>query len=105
TRERAVEARADVVQSLHGSHILILDAQYTDAEYQSHVGWGPGSLSTAISLALDAAVRKLILFHHDPTRDDDYIDKIVQTARKLAAKSEAYLEIEGAREGAEMTIG
>jgi hypothetical protein len=28
----------------------------------------------------------------------------VQTARKLAAKSESYLEIEGAREGAEMTL-
>jgi hypothetical protein len=32
------------------------------------------------------------------------IDKMVQTARKLAAKSESYLEVEGAREGAEMTL-
>ena len=104
TRKRANEERAELVKFLHGSDILILDAQYTDEEYQSHVGWGHGSLSTAISLALDAAVRKLILFHHDPTHDDEAVDKMVQTARKLAAKSESYLEIEGAREGAEMTI-
>src|SRR5207245_2834651 len=63
-----------------------------------------GSLSTAISLARDASVRKLILFHHDPTHDDDMIDKMVRTARKLAAKSESYLEVEGAREGVEITL-
>jgi hypothetical protein len=32
------------------------------------------------------------------------IDKMLQAARKLAAKSESYLEVEAAREGAEMTI-
>src|SRR5437588_2159170 len=95
TRKRAEEERAGLVKFLHGSDILILDAQYTDEEYQSHVGWGHGSLSTAISLALDAAVRKLILFHHDPTHDDEAVDKMVQTGRKLADKSETYVDIEG----------
>ena len=104
TRKRAGEERAELVKFLQGSDILILDTQYTDEEYQSHVGWGHGSLSTAISLAIDASVRKLILFHHDPTHDDETIDKMVQTARKMAAKSESYLEVEGAREGTEMTI-
>ena len=105
TKKRAHEDRTELVKFLQGSDILILDTQYTDEEYQAHVGWGHGSLSTAISLALDASVRKLILFHHDPTHDDDMIDKMVQTARKIAAKSESYLEVEAAREGAEMTLG
>lgn len=105
TQKRAHEDRAGLVKFLQGSDILILDTQYTDEEYQSHLGWGHGSLSTAISLAHDASVRKLILFHHDPTHNDDMIDKMVQTARKIAAKSESHLEVEGAREGAEMTIG
>jgi phosphoribosyl 1,2-cyclic phosphodiesterase len=104
TQKRAHEDRAELVKFLQGSDILILDSQYTDEEYQAHVGWGHGSLSTVISLALDAGVRKLILFHHDPTHDDQTIDKMVQMARKLAAKSESYLEVEGAREGAEMTL-
>jgi phosphoribosyl 1,2-cyclic phosphodiesterase len=104
TKKRAQEDRAELVKFLQGSDVLILDTQYTDEEYQAHVGWGHGSLSSAISLALDASVRKLILFHHDPTHDDDMIDKMVQTARKLAAKSESYLEVEGAREGAEMSL-
>jgi len=105
TQKRAREDRVELVKFLKDSDILILDSQYTDEEYQSHVGWGHGSLTTAISLALDASVRKLVLFHHDPTHDDDMIDKMVKTAQKIAAKSESYLEVEGAREGAEMTIG
>ena len=104
TQERAREDRAELVKFLQGSDILILDSQYTDEEYQAHLGWGHGSLSTAISMAIDAGVRKLILFHHDPKHDDQTIDKMVQTARKLAAKSKSHLEVEGAREGAEMTL-
>ena len=104
TQERARKDRAELVKFLQGSDILILDSQYTDEEYQAHLGWGHGSLSTAISMAVDAGVRKLILFHHDPTHDDQTIDKMVQTARKLAAKSKSHLEVEGAREGAEMTL-
>jgi phosphoribosyl 1,2-cyclic phosphodiesterase len=104
THKRAREERAELVKFLQGSNVLILDTQYTDEEYAAHEGWGHGSLSTAISLAIDASVRKLILFHHDPTHDDEMIDQMVQTARKLAAKSESYLEVEGAREGAEMTL-
>ena len=104
TQKRAREDRAELVKFLKGSDILILDSQYTDEEYQTHVGWGHGSLSSGISLAADAGVRKLILFHHDPTHDDAAIDKMVQTARKLAADSERELEVEAAREGAEMTL-
>lgn len=104
TQKRAREDRAELVKFLQGSDILILDSQYTDEEYQTHVGWGHGSLSSAISLASDAGVRKLILFHHDPTHNDQTIDKMVQTARKLAAKTKNDLEVEGAREGAEMIL-
>jgi phosphoribosyl 1,2-cyclic phosphodiesterase len=105
TQKRAREDRAELVKFLQGADILILDSQYTDEEYQAHVGWGHGSLSSAISLALDASVRKLVLYHHDPTHDDDMIEKMLQIARKIAAKSESYLEVEAAREGAEFTIG
>jgi phosphoribosyl 1,2-cyclic phosphodiesterase len=103
TRKRAAEGRAGLVKFLEGCDVLILDSQYTDAEYQAHVGWGHGSLTSAVSLAVDAGVRKLILFHHDPTHDDAMVDNMIQTARKLA-KSGGSLEIDAAREGAELTL-
>jgi phosphoribosyl 1,2-cyclic phosphodiesterase len=104
TQKRAREDRTELVKFLQDCDILILDTQYTDEEYQAHVGWGHGSLSTGISLAVDASVRRLILFHHDPAHDDNMIDHMVQTARILAVKSESDLEVDGAREGAEFTL-
>lgn len=102
-KKRAMEGRAELVKFLHGSDILLLDAQYTDQEYHEHIGWGHGSVSSAVALAIDAAVRKLVLFHHDPNHDDAAIDSMLATARKLAAKSQSNLEVEAAREGAELT--
>src|SRR5438270_7516727 len=104
TKKRAHDDRAELVKFLQGADILILDTQYTDEEYQAHIGWGHGSLSTAVSLALDASVRKLVLFHHDPSHDDATIDMMLDSARKLAAKSEAYLVVEAAREGEELAL-
>lgn len=105
TQRRAKNERADLVQFLNGCDVLILDTQYTDEEYQHHVGWGHGSLSTTVALALDANVRKLVLFHHDPNHDDKLIDEMVENGRKLAAKSGKTLEVVAAREGEELLIG
>ena len=104
-RARAEEARAGLVEYLHGCDVLILDTQYTDDEYKAHVGWGHGSLSAAVALALDAQVKKLVLFHHDPAHDDDEIDRMADDARKLVAATGKPLEVEAACEGAEMILG
>jgi len=105
TQKRAKNERADLVEFLKGCDLLVLDTQYTDEEYQHHVGWGHGSLSTAVGLALDAQVRKLVLFHHDPNHDDKIMDEMVETARKLVAKSGKSLEVVAAREGEEFVVG
>ena len=104
TRARAEKGRSELVEFLRGCDVLILDAQYTDEEYRSHVGWGHGSLSTAVALATDAEVRKLVLFHHDPTHNDATIDKMASFARTLAEKSGKPLIVEPAREGTELTL-
>jgi phosphoribosyl 1,2-cyclic phosphodiesterase/CheY-like chemotaxis protein len=104
-RDFAATERAKLVEFLQGCDVVILDAQYTDEEYQQHIGWGHGSFSSVVSLALDADAHKLVLFHHDPNHDDEMIDKIVELARALVAKSGKTLEVEGAREGAEILLG
>jgi phosphoribosyl 1,2-cyclic phosphodiesterase len=104
-KKRATRERISLVQFLHGSDILILDAQYTDAEYESHIGWGHGSVSSAVSLALDAEVRRLLLFHHDPSHDDTRIDAMVDDARRLIRNSGKEVEVDGAREGEEVLLG
>ncbi len=104
TRSRAEEARVELVEFLSGCDVLILDTQYTDEEYKAHVGWGHGSLSSAVALALDAKVGKLVLFHHDPTHDDSVIDGMTETARQLVAASGKTLAVEAACEGAETAL-
>jgi phosphoribosyl 1,2-cyclic phosphodiesterase len=103
-KKTATEDRISLVEFLHGSDILILDAQYTDAEYESHVGWGHGSVSSAVSLALDAKVRRLLLFHHDPSHDDTRVDAMVDDARRIARDSGTELEVDAAREGEEILL-
>jgi phosphoribosyl 1,2-cyclic phosphodiesterase len=103
-REIAADQHAALVQFLRGSDILILDSQYTDDEYKTHIGWGHGSISSAVSLALEAEVQTLLLFHHDPSHDDEMVDTMVESARELVAKSGRPLEVAGAKEGSEILL-
>lgn len=103
-KEIATEKHAGLVQFLRGSDILILDTQYTDQEYKKHIGWGHGSVSSAVSLALEADVQTLFLFHHDPSHDDEMVDTMVESARKLAMKSGSHLEVAGAQQGTEILL-
>ncbi|HMJ06207.1 MAG TPA: response regulator [Chthoniobacterales bacterium] len=96
--------RAKLVDFLSDVDVLIVDAQYTDEEYRQHIGWGHGALSRVVSLALEARAKKLILFHHDPAHDDEKIDEMLEGARLLVVESGKPLEVEAAREGAEIWL-
>ena len=103
-KEIATDQHAALVQFLRGSEILILDSQYTDQEYTNHIGWGHGSTSSAVSLALEAEVQTLVLFHHDPSHDDEMVARMVESARELALENGSQLEIIGAQQGSEILL-
>src|SRR5580765_1019199 len=103
-RDFAGAERAKMVDFLQGCDVAIMDTQYTEEEYAKHVGWGHSSVDSVVSLALDANVGKLLLFHHDPNHDDQMIDKMVEHARAFVAKSGKSLEVDAAREGAEILL-
>ena len=103
-KEIAADEQAGLVRFLHGSDILILDGQYTDEEHKNHIGWGHSSISSAVSLALEAEIQTLVLFHHDPHHDDEKVDAMLESARNLAARSGKPLKVEAAQEGAEILL-
>jgi phosphoribosyl 1,2-cyclic phosphodiesterase len=103
-KKTASDQRVSLVEFLRGSDILILDAQYSDQEYKNHIGWGHGSISSAVSLALDAEVQTLLLFHHDPNHDDRMVESMEKSARELVEKSGKSLEIAAAQEGSEILL-
>ena len=68
--------------------VAIIDCTYTDQEYHdaksSKVGWGHSTWQEAAKLAKAAKVKQLVIFHHDPLHDDDFLDRIgEQAAAKL----------------------
>jgi phosphoribosyl 1,2-cyclic phosphodiesterase len=103
-RAQAAVERSKLVEFLKDADVLIMDAQYTDEKYLEHIGWGHGALSRVVSLALEARVGKLFLFHHDPEHDDRKIDEMLEAARLLVVDSGRPLQVEAAREGAEVWL-
>jgi phosphoribosyl 1,2-cyclic phosphodiesterase len=60
--------------------LLLHDAQYTDAEYPHHLGWGHSSITDALTFARRARAGRLVGFHHDPLHTDDQLDAIAAAA-------------------------
>lgn len=94
-----------VVNPVRAADLLIADAQYTDDEYDTKVGWGHPRANTVVDLACQAGVRRLALTHHDPMHSDREIDVIVSEgelrARRLGFED---LEVFGAREGITLRV-
>jgi phosphoribosyl 1,2-cyclic phosphodiesterase len=67
-----------------GVDLLVHDAQYTDAEFAVKAHWGHSTVAYAVEVAKQAGVRRLALFHHDPTHADDLLDGLGQEASDLA---------------------
>ena len=76
-----------ILELIDGADLVIYDSTYTDEEYHSEssskVGWGHSTWQEAVKLARAANVKKLVVFHHDPLHDDDFMDDI---GRQTAAE-------------------
>jgi phosphoribosyl 1,2-cyclic phosphodiesterase len=70
----------NVLWLARGADVMIYDATYTDEEYYSEksskVGWGHSTWQQAVKVAKAANVKKLVIFHHDPLHNDDFLDNI-----------------------------
>lgn len=94
----------EMIDFVRDSDALILDSQYTAAEYKQHVGWGHGCVDESVALAIAANVKQLFLFHHDPDRDDKHLDELLKHARRLVAARKSKLKVELAREGMSISL-
>ncbi|MCG6134403.1 MAG: MBL fold metallo-hydrolase [Nostoc sp. LLA-1] len=64
--------------------ILIYDSTYTDEEYHSpkspKIGWGHSTWQEAVKIAKAANVKTLVIYHHDPAHNDDFLDHVGEQA-------------------------
>jgi phosphoribosyl 1,2-cyclic phosphodiesterase len=87
-----------------GADILIHDAQYTPGEIEERRGWGHSDYLSAFELAHKANIKKLILFHHDPSRTDAEVAGIKALCEDLAEKNNSRVLVQAAKEGSEVVL-
>lgn len=75
------EKTTDNVQYFSNADMLIIDAQYTLGEALEKQYWGHTSYSMAIDFATTWNIKKLVLFHHEPTYSDKQIYKNYNSAK------------------------
>lgn len=96
--------RSDFVNLFKEADLLIHDAQYTDHDYKITRGWGHSTFSATVDLAIDAGVKRLGLFHHDPDRSDVDLEKQVAFCLDRIRAAGSKLECFAVREGMELEL-
>jgi phosphoribosyl 1,2-cyclic phosphodiesterase len=96
--EHGAQIDPGVVELARGADLLIHDAQYTPAELKEKQGWGHSSWEQAVEVGLEAKVKRLALFHHDPDHDDAFLMGVEREAQRLFP--DAFM----AREGLEVVL-
>jgi DNA-binding response OmpR family regulator len=84
---------------IRGADLLIHDAQYTAVEYPAKIGWGHSPVEYVVKLSERAQVKRLALTHHDPLRDDDAVDRLLEGIRARLQDTASPLEVFAAVEG------
>jgi ribonuclease BN (tRNA processing enzyme) len=81
--------------------LLIHDAQYLPEEFPRRSNWGHCTTEFAVQGARRSNVKHLALFHHDPGRTDDSLDRIHDALDAETGKS---MRLSTAREGLTLEI-
>ena len=88
---------ANIMGLVEGADLLIYDSTYTEEEYTRHTGWGHSTWNQGLRLAEAAKVKTFVAFHHDPSHDDDFMDRLANELGKARPGSQV------AREGMTLT--
>ncbi len=96
--EHKENVHEQLVAFAQGSDVLIHDAQYTDQEYYGNgthkpkIDWGHSTWQSVVKVAREAKVKRLFLFHHDPSRTDDALSAIEVLAKQKFPSCQAAKE-------------
>lgn len=87
------------IKLLRGADIVIHDAQYTPEDYQKKRGWGHSCYIDTVNTAIEAGVKVLYLYHHDPNYDDQEMENIHRRALEIIRERRSDLVCHLAKEG------
>ena len=70
------EPDENILTLIEGADLVIYDGTYTDDEFPNHITWGHSTWQEGLRMCEANDVKRYVLFHHDPGRDDDQLDEI-----------------------------
>lgn len=94
----------DMVGFVEGADLLVADGQYSDEEYERYRGWGHPRATSVVDLAVQAGVKRVAIFHHDPMHDDRQVSALMEVCRQRAKAHGSEVDVFAAREGIELRI-
>ena len=101
---RVLEFNKTLLNFTKDADVLINDAQYTPEEFKTRVTWGHSPYDFTVNLAITSNVKQLVIFHHDPVHNDEFVDDMIMAAKNIVKTAESKLEIIGAKEGLEISL-
>ena len=102
--EMKEEEKYRTIEFMDGVDYLIHDAQYTPEDYAKKRGWGHSCYIDTVTSAVDAKVKNLYLFHHDPNYDDKAVGKLHEHALSLIAERGSDMACHLATEGTVISL-
>jgi len=72
----------NILKLIHQADMVIYDSTYTDEEFARHESWGHSTWQEGARLCDLAGAKQLVIFHHDPDHDDDFMDRVAEQAER-----------------------
>jgi len=104
--DKNYEQMFETIEFFKNGDILNFDSQYTLEESFNKIDWGHSSIQIGIDIANHSNIKKVVLFHYDPTYSDQKIHQIVKIGRsyKNTVYPESDIEIIPSYEGLELVL-
>jgi len=85
--------------------LIVIDCQYTLGEAIDKFNWGHSAFSLAVDFSANWGIKHMVMFHHDPTYDDQKLYNILQSAKwYLERMNIKGIELTLAYEGLEISL-
>jgi len=87
------------LEFLRNSDLVIHDSPYTNEEYIKRKQWGHGTFDYVLYACCRAQVKRVAFYHHDPTRSEGELKKIIESTEKKIREEKLNIEVFAAQEG------
>ncbi len=93
------------IRFYRNTDLMAVDSQYTLQDSIEKDGWGHSTFSMAVDFAIKWKVKKILLFHHEPTYNDKTVFGIKTSAEQYRDyRGAGFPEIDLAQEGMDIVL-